>query len=59
MVGKKIFILVVTHIEFAHIRPLKVVLTLIGGFRVVFTAWWNSTTIENRNPIFKVVLNHF
>ena len=39
LVGKSVFGLVVTHIGFVHIRRLKVVLTLIGGFKVVFTAW--------------------
>ena len=51
----------VTYIGFAHIRPLKVVLTLIGGFTVVFTAWSNSTAVENRlvgKTIFSLVVTH-
>ena len=59
--GKAIFSLVVTHIGFAHILPLKVVLTLIGGFTVVFTAWSNSTAVENHlveKAIFGLVVNH-
>ena len=32
LIRSAIISLVVTHIEFAHIRPPKVVLTLIGGF---------------------------
>ena len=33
VVGKAIFSLVVNYIGFAHIQPLEVVLTLIGGFK--------------------------
>ena len=61
LVGKSIFGLVVTHIGFAHIRRLKVVLTLIGGFKVVFTAWSNLTAAENRlvgKAIFSLVVAH-
>ena len=59
--GKAIFSFVVTHIGFAHVRPLKVVLTLIGGFKVFFTAWLNSTAVENRlvgKAIFSLVVTH-
>ena len=61
LVGKEIFSLVVTHIGFAHIRPLKVVLTFIDGFKVVFTTWSNLTAVENRlvgKAIFSLVVTH-
>ena len=51
----------VTHIGFAHIRPLKVVLTFIDGFKVVFTAWLSLTAVENRlvgKAIFSLVVTH-
>ena len=51
----------VNHIGFSHIRPLKVVLTFIDGFKVVFTAWSNLTAVENRlvgKAIFSLVVTH-
>ena len=51
----------VAYIEFAHIRPLEVVFTLKGGFKVVFTAWLNFTAVENRlvgKSIFSLVVTH-
>ena len=39
--------LLVHHIEFADIRPLNVVLILMGVFKVYFTAWLNSTAVED------------
>ena len=48
LVGKSIFGLVVTHIGFVHFRPLKVVLIVIGVFKVDFTAWLNLTAVKNR-----------
>ena len=61
LVRKAIFSLVVTHIEFAHIRPLEVVFTLKGGLKVVFTAWLNLTAVENRlvgKATFSLVVTH-
>ena len=56
LVRKAIIGLVVNHIGSTHNRPIKVILTLIGGFKVVFTAWSNLTAAENR-LVGKVVLS--
>ena len=56
-----IVVLVEINIGFARIRILQVVLTLIGGFKAVFTAWWNLTAVENRlvgKAIFILVVIH-
>ena len=61
LVRKAIVRLVVNHIEFAHIRPLYVVLILIGIFKVDFTAWLNLNAVENRlvrKAILRLVVNH-
>ena len=61
LIRSAIISLVVTHIEFAHIRPPKVVSTLLGGFRVDFSAWYNLTAVENRlvrKAIFSLVVTH-
>ena len=39
LVRKKMVALVVKHIEFAYIRPLKMVLITIGVFKEHLTAW--------------------
>ena len=54
-------VLVVIKIGFAHIRPLEVVLILIGVLKVDFTAWLNLTAVENRlvgKSIFSLVVTH-
>ena len=38
----------VHHIEFALIRPLIMVLILMGFFIVDFTGWLNLTVVENQ-----------
>ena len=51
----------VTHIGFVHFRPLKVVLILIGVFKVDLTAWSKLTAVENhlvRKAIIGLVVNH-
>ena len=51
----------VTHIEFAHIRPLNIILILISFFKVDFTAWSNLTAVENRvvgKAISSLVVNY-
>ena len=55
------FGLVVSHIGFVHFRPLKVVLILIGIFKVDLTAWSKLTAVENhlvRKAIIGLVVNH-
>ena len=47
LVGKAIFSLVVAHIEFAHIRPLNIILIWISILKVDFTARSNLTAVEN------------
>ena len=61
LVRKAIVGLVVHHIEFVHIRPLLVVLKLIGVFKVDFTAWFNLTAVKNRlvrKAIVGLVVHH-
>ena len=61
MVVKTICGLVVNHICFGHIRLIKVILTLIGGFEVGFTARSNLTAVENRvvgKAISSLVVTH-
>ena len=51
----------VNHIGFAHIQPPNVVFIIYKRFKVVFTAWLNSTAVENHLvEKFKVglVVNH-
>ena len=53
--------LVVHHIELAHIRPLIMVLILMGIFKIYFTAWLNSTAVENhlvRKTMVDLVVHH-
>ena len=61
LVRKSIFGLVVTHIGCVHFRPFKVVLILIGVFKVDLTAWSKLTAVENhlvRKAIFSLVVTH-
>ena len=61
LVRKSIFGLVVTHIGCVHFRPFKVVLILIGVFKVDLTAWSKLTAVENhlvRKAIIGLVVNH-
>ena len=54
-------VILVNHIEFVHIRPLKVVSKLTGVFKVDFTDWSNLTAVENRlvgKAIFSLVVTH-
>ena len=56
-----IVVLVVINIGFARIRILQVILTLIGGFKAVFTVWSNLIAVENRlvgKTIFSLVVAH-
>ena len=56
-----IVVLVVINIDFARIRILKVVLTLLSGAKAVFTAWSNLTAAENRlvgKAILSLVVTH-
>ena len=46
LIEKAIAGLAINHIEFVHIRPLYVVLILIGIFKVDFTAWLNLNAVE-------------
>ena len=56
LIEKAIAGLAINHIEFVHIRPLYVVLILIGIFKVDFTAWLNLNANENR--LVRLVVNH-
>ena len=61
LVRKAIIGLVVKHNGSTHNRPIKVIVTLIGGFKVVFTAWSKLTAVENRlvrKAIFSLVVIH-
>ena len=54
-------VLVVINIEFAHIRPLKMVFNMMAVFEVDFTAWSNLNAVENHlvgKAIFGFVVNH-
>ena len=53
--------LVVYHIEFAHIRPLNMVLLLMGVFKIYLTAWLNSTAVKDhlvRKIMVDLVVHH-
>ena len=53
--------LVEHHIEFAHIRPLIMVLILMDVLKVCLTTWLNSTAVENhlvRKTMVELVVHH-